>query len=126
MRLALPAAVGAVAAVAAFGGVMVLSDGDEPAPPPNGRASEPVAVGATGLAVFGRMGCGNCHRLAAANATGQIGPSLDERLTSHTARSLKAFIVSPGTGSMMPSDFAKRMSDAELDALVSFLLATRR
>jgi mono/diheme cytochrome c family protein len=78
-----------------------------------------------GLAVFTRMGCGGCHRLAAAQSSGPIGPSLDERLPSHTRGSLTAQIVSPPSYSMMPDDFGERMSDAELDALVDFLLAVR-
>ena len=72
------------------------------------------------------MGCGSCHRLAAARAEGPIGPSLDETLESHTAESLRAKIVSPGEMSLMPQDFGQRMSDDDLDALVGFLLASRR
>ncbi|MBA3264445.1 MAG: hypothetical protein H0T69_18660 [Thermoleophilaceae bacterium] len=39
------------------------------------------------------------------------------------AGSLKAKILAPGPGSVMPSDFAARMSAADLNALVNFLLA---
>jgi hypothetical protein len=42
--------------------------------------------------------------------------------------SLRAKILSPGTNeafAQMPTDFGSRMSDAELDALVAFLLGTR-
>lgn len=62
---------------------------------------------------------------AAAGSNGPIGPNLDERLGSHTAESLKAKIIAPGGTSVMPSAFAERMDDDELDALVSFLLASR-
>ena len=78
------------------------------------------------------MGCGGCHRLAAARATGPIGPDLDERLPGHTAASLRAKIVDPGATApgdafaTMPGDFGERMTDAELDALVAFLLQTAR
>jgi hypothetical protein len=34
-------------------------------------------------------------------------------------------IVSPPGGSLMPEDFGERMTDAELDELVDFLLASR-
>jgi mono/diheme cytochrome c family protein len=114
----LPLMAAALAAVVAFGTVMLLS----------GNRDEPVrAASATpGLEVFNRMGCGSCHRLAAARAEGPIGPSLDEALDSHTAASLRAKIVSPGETSMMPQDFGQRMSEADLDALVGFLLASRR
>jgi len=71
------------------------------------------------------MGCGGCHRLAAAGSNGPIGPSLDDALPHHTRDSLLAKIRDPGTGSVMPGDFARRMSPAQLRALVTFLLATR-
>jgi mono/diheme cytochrome c family protein len=78
-----------------------------------------------GLAVFTRMGCGGCHRLAAANSTGPIGPDLDERLPNHTRESLTAQILSPDPTGIMPDDFGERMTDAELTTLVDFLLAVR-
>ena len=115
----LPLLAAAVAAAVAFGAVMLLSASEETESP---RA----AGGGAGLAVFNRMGCGSCHRLAAAGSSGPIGPSLDERLESHTAASLKATILAPAPGTAMPEDFGQRMSDDELDALVSFLLASRR
>jgi hypothetical protein len=69
------------------------------------------------------MGCGSCHHLSAAGSAGDIGPDLDLKLPSHTRASLSAKILVPGVSSLMPSDFGARMSDAELDALVTFLLA---
>jgi len=75
--------------------------------------------------VFAEMGCGSCHRLAAAGSNGPIGPSLDDALPRHTRASLLAKISDPGAGSLMPGDFARRMSPAQLQALVTFLLATR-
>ena len=113
-----PLLVGALAATVVFGAVMLLSDEE-------GEKADP-AAGSAGLEVFNRMGCGSCHRLAAAGSRGPIGPSLDDRLEGHTADSLKAKIVAPGETSLMPSDFADRMTSAELDALVGFLLASRR
>jgi mono/diheme cytochrome c family protein len=114
----LPLLVAAAGAAVAFGAVMLLSSSE---------SREPVGVASStpGLEVFNRMGCGSCHRLAAAGSNGPIGPDLDGRLESHTAESLKAKIIAPGAESVMPSDFAERMDDDELDALVSFLLASR-
>lgn len=88
----------------------------------------------SGRAVFARMGCGGCHRLAAGGGDGlQIGPDLDTALAGYDAASLRAKIVDPyptGAGEnfiAMPQDFGRRMSTTELDALVAFLLsATRR
>jgi mono/diheme cytochrome c family protein len=131
-RNAVPFAAGLAAAAAAFT-VVLLTTGDDG----NGRApdSEQVAAPAPaddvpagheeGLAVFTRLGCGGCHRLAAAHSSGPVGPDLDERLPGHTRESLTAQILSPGRLSMMPDDFGERMNDEELTALVDFLLAVR-
>jgi cytochrome c oxidase subunit 2 len=71
------------------------------------------------------MGCGSCHTLAAAGSHGVIGPALDDALAHHTRASLRAKVARPGLGSVMPQDFARRMSSADLDALVDFLIAAR-
>ena len=113
--MAAPLVAGLVAAVTAF--LLLSAGGDEP----------PAASASSGRAVFVRMGCGGCHTLAAANAHGEIGPDLDARLPSHTAATLRARILDPPTSAefaQMPTDFGERMSDAELDALVAFLLAS--
>jgi cytochrome c oxidase subunit II len=120
-RAAEPLVAGLVAAAAAF--LLVLSTGGGD-PPPAASAGEPA-----GRAVFARMGCGGCHALAAANAHGEIGPDLDARLPSHTAASLRATILDPPSTpsfALMPRDFGERMSGAELDALVAYLLDAAR
>jgi cytochrome c551/c552 len=123
MRDALVA--GLVAAALAFGAVALgvgIDGGSD-----NPRAS--AAPGDdSGRAVFARMGCGSCHALAAAGSTGQMGPDLDSALEHHTRATLIAQITAPagdGGFSAMPDDFASRMSSAELDSLVDFLLAQR-
>jgi cytochrome c oxidase subunit 2 len=123
MRDALVA--GLVAAGLAFGavalGVGIDLGSDNP------RASAASEDG-SGPAVFARMGCGSCHALAAAGSTGQMGPDLDSALEHHTRATLIAQITAPagdGGFSAMPDDFASRMSSAELDSLVDFLLAQR-
>ena len=74
------------------------------------------------------MGCGSCHHLdRGRRRTGQIGPDLDTRLRRPHARLADgARSSTPAQASMMPRDFGDRMSDAELDALVDFLLARPR
>ena len=120
MRGLLPLAAGLVAAAVVFIAALALTDTrDEGAE----TASAPRHAGA---AVFARMGCGGCHHLSAAGSTGVIGPNLDFVLASHTADSLKAKITSPTPGTAMPDDFEKRMSAAELDALVGYLLQAGR
>lgn len=115
----LPLLVALLAGALAFAAVMVLSSSwrDEPAQ---------VESATTGLGVFNRLGCGSCHRLAAAGSKGSpIGPNLDQRLESHTAQSLKAKILAPGGTGAMPDDFGQRMNNDDLNALVGFLLASR-
>jgi mono/diheme cytochrome c family protein len=80
----------------------------------------------SGRAIFARMGCGSCHRLAATGSTGQIGPDLDERLPAHDRASLTTVITDSDRGGAfveMPEDFGERLNAAELNALVDFLLA---
>lgn len=134
-RLVAPPLIGGLlVATATFVVVASLTDGDDPGRPASPAKALPPAPAGTavgpGRAVFARIGCGNCHRLEAANSRGQIGPDLDERLPSHTRASLVAKIVDPssdpGVFAAMPEDYGSRMSVAELDALVSFLLAVRR
>jgi mono/diheme cytochrome c family protein len=128
-RHAVAFAAGFAAAAAAFAvALLTTDDGGNGRAPEGGQAAAraPLPEGLEGgLAVFTRMGCGGCHRLASAHSSGPIGPDLDERLANHTRESLTAVILRPPAGSLMPSDFSERMNDAELDALVDFLLAQR-
>jgi mono/diheme cytochrome c family protein len=134
-RNAVPFAAGVAAAAAAFAVVLLTTDdsGNGPAPE-TGQVAGPAPAALppdvpagheTGFAIFNRMGCGGCHRLAAANSTGPIGPDLDARLPHHTRESLRTAILTPPALAAMPDNFGERMSDAELDALVDFLLAVR-
>ncbi len=96
---------------------------------------------AEGKSVFTSAGCSSCHTLAAAGATGTIGPDLDARLRSdcasaaskpirgatlqeciHTAITKPyAFIPSGYHAGVMPSTFAQTLSSAQIQALVSYL-----
>jgi cytochrome c oxidase subunit 2 len=115
-RHGIPLAAGLAAAAAAFAVVAATRDGGgATAPAPGSHAG--------GRAVFARMGCGSCHRLAATNSDGLMGPDLDARLPDHTRESLTAQILSPSPASGMPTDFGERLSDAELEAVVGFLLS---
>jgi len=129
-------------------------------PPPNGSApgipgasSAPAASSSTpstsatataaeGKAVFtGVGGCSSCHTLAAAGATGTIGPNLDQRLRTdcQTAESKKirgatldecimtaitkpyAYLPTGFTAGIMPSTFAQTLSSTQIQGLVKFL-----
>lgn len=123
-RALIAAGIGIAVAVGTF--AALATGGDR-----NGRptAARPAAAEPhEGRAVFASMGCGGCHQLAAAGSTGRIGPDLDKALEGHDRESLVHSIVRmPRLGpSVMPDDYGSRMTDAELDRLVSFLLATSR
>jgi mono/diheme cytochrome c family protein len=126
-RVAIPLAAGIAAAVVAFVVVLVATRGGDDTP--SGRTPAAIAAGKPnplgGRLVFAQMGCGSCHTLRAAGSKGPIGPSLDDALPRHTRESVQAKIVNPGSGSIMPQDFAQRMSFADLQALIDFLLAAR-
>lgn len=83
-----------------------------PATPPQGDAGN-------GLAVFGSAGCGSCHVMQAAGASGTIGPSLDELRPSFEAT--REQVLNGGGG--MPA-FEGSLSDKEIDDVSAFV-ATR-
>jgi cytochrome c551/c552 len=133
MREALASGLGAAAlafaVVALAVGIRDGSGGEGAASPTAAQLSSAQTEHESGRAVFARMGCGNCHTLAAAGSTGEIGPNLDTALAGHTRASLIARITAPptdpGTFSVMPTNFGSRMNARELDSLVRFLLAAR-
>ncbi|MBB4663446.1 c-type cytochrome [Conexibacter arvalis] len=86
------------------------------------------AVLATGREAFDSNGCGSCHTLAAADATGSVGPDLDEVLPGRSAAFIHQSIVDPDAviapgfaAGTMPTDFGQRIPRAQLAALVTFL-----
>ena len=132
-RHAVPFAAGVAVATAAFAIIALTTDdgaertggGGEAAQRAEANPGGLAEANPGGLAVFNRMGCGGCHELAAANSSGPIAPNLDEELPGHTRESLRVAILTPPPASVMPEDFGERMSEAELEALIDFLLASR-
>jgi cytochrome c oxidase subunit 2 len=97
---------------------------------------------APGKTVFtGAAGCSGCHTLAAANATGTIGPDLDTRLKADCAllasqkvrgttlqQCIETAITKPYaylpngySSGIMPANFAQRLTPTQIQDLVSFL-----
>jgi cytochrome c oxidase subunit II len=90
--------------------------------------------GSPGLAVFQQNGCGGCHALKPAGATGTVGPDLDN-LKQEAAKanrgSLTAFIresivkpqayVAPGYQDVMPRIFGTQIPSDKLNQLVQYL-----
>jgi mono/diheme cytochrome c family protein len=73
---------------------------------------------AAGAAVFASAGCGGCHTLKAAGATGMIGPDLDQLRPSAP---LVSSVVQTGLGPM-PS-FAGKLSPSQIAAVAEYVSA---
>jgi mono/diheme cytochrome c family protein len=70
----------------------------------------------SGAVVFASAGCGNCHTLKAAGASGTIGPDLDQLRPSAATVSQ---IVRTGSGEM-PS-FSGKLSGAQIAAVATYV-----
>jgi mono/diheme cytochrome c family protein len=114
--LALPVSF-AVAVLALTVGLLVgvgLDEGSDAAP----TSPTPTAPsGVDGAQVFVSAGCGSCHALSAAGATGTVGPSLDETLL--TTEQIEE-VVAAGRGTGMPA-FSDRLEPAEIAAVAGYV-----
>jgi mono/diheme cytochrome c family protein len=72
-----------------------------------------------GKAIFASAGCNGCHTLAAANATGQVGPNLDELKPDYDAIVAQ---VENGGGGMPP--FQGQLSDDEIKNVAAFVFVS--
>lgn len=70
-----------------------------------------------GESVFASAGCGGCHRLQAANATGAVGPSLDE---AKPPLELVVERVTKGKGAM-PA-FEDRLSEQQIRDVAAYVV----
>jgi cytochrome c oxidase subunit 2 len=89
---------------------------------------------AAGRHVFETTSCVNCHAVGGTNGTGRFGPDLSHLMSrrtiaagaaENTPENLRLWIQNPDaikTGSLMP---AMKLSDAELNELVSYLETLR-
>jgi cytochrome c oxidase subunit II len=107
------------------------------------KAASSAASGAGGAAagktVFESNGCTSCHTLAAAGATGKVGPDLDKlpAYAQQAGQPLESFVrqsivdpnayVQPGfPKNVMPPTFGSSLSKSQLDALVQFLVSSSK
>jgi mono/diheme cytochrome c family protein len=126
--------------VAAYVGLVAAVPGQD-----TGNLAQGIVVAGTspaaGKQVFANNGCASCHTLAAANATGTVGPNLDTRLKSDCALPASkkirgaaldacirkaivdpyAYIPSGYTSGVMPNNFGTKLKPNEITALVNFL-----
>jgi cytochrome c oxidase subunit 2 len=92
------------------------------------------SAGPPGLAVFQQNGCGSCHTFKPANATGKVGPDLDDLKASAAKANrgpLDAFIeesivdpaayLAPGYPDAMPHIFKQQIPSDQLKQLVQYL-----
>jgi cytochrome c oxidase subunit 2 len=87
-----------------------------------------------GKHVFETTACANCHTVSGTSAAGRFGPDLTHLMSrrtiasgaaNNTADNLRLWIKNPEAikpGSLMPS---MKLSDADLDALVRYLVTLR-
>lgn len=80
-----------------------------------GSAKPPSALGNDGKAIF-QADCASCHTLAAAKATGTIGPNLDQL---KPAEAIVKHQVEVGGGAM-PA-FKGKLTDAQIAAVAKFV-----
>ncbi len=83
---------------------------------------------AAGRAAFESNGCSSCHTLAAAGATGTVGPDLDRVLPGKSTAFIRQSIVDPNaviargySPNVMPQGFGTQISAGDLSALVAYL-----
>jgi cbb3-type cytochrome c oxidase subunit III len=76
------------------------------------------SLGTNGAAIFKGAGCAGCHTLAAAGATGTVGPNLDQV----TPKPTMAIVVRQVTngGAVMPA-FKGRLSAAQIQAVAKYV-----
>jgi cytochrome c551/c552 len=101
-----------------------------------GSSSGATGDATAGKAVFASNGCGSCHTLSAAGATGTIGPDLDKEVTIDAQKDnmplaafIKQSITDPtaytATGgpwsTPMPTTFGSSLSPTQIDDLVALI-----
>ncbi len=105
------AALGTCAVIALSTGASVAQSGAAPAPAPD------AAKLSKGKDLFNNYGCGSCHSLADAGASGHVGPAFDG--DSNLSEAFVIDRVSNGQG-VMPA-FGGQMSPEEIAAVAAYI-----
>lgn len=91
---------------------------------PKQQAANP----ANGKTVFTGNGCGSCHTLKEAAASGKVGPDLDEALKGKDEAFIKQSITDPNAviaqgfqPGIMPQSYGSQLTSQQLSDLVAFL-----
>ena len=121
------------AVLIAFAALLVTGCGGEKTVEPTGPVVGTLpkvgkANPAAGKKVFADNGCGGCHTLQAAGASGQIGPDLDKVLKGKDAEFIKTSISDPNAEiapgyqpNVMPQSYGSELTSQQLNDLVAFL-----
>jgi mono/diheme cytochrome c family protein len=86
------------------------------APPPTTTTGGGKAAAPDGKQVFASAGCGSCHTLKAAGATGTVGPNLDAAKPSEA----KVETQVTNGGGVMPA-FKETLTPAQIKAVAKFV-----
>jgi mono/diheme cytochrome c family protein len=89
------------------------------------------AASANGEQLFTSIGCGSCHTMAAAGATGKVGPDLEESLApDDNTAGVEEMILHPNSEvvegyspNVMPQTYGQSLSSEEVQALAEFIVA---
>jgi mono/diheme cytochrome c family protein len=84
--------------------------------------------GADGKQLFVDSGCPSCHTLAAAGATGTVGPNLDEFAPDLSVGEIRNSIVNPDdkitqgfSAGVMPQNYGEQLSQQQIDTLANYI-----
>jgi cytochrome c oxidase subunit II len=104
-----------------------LRAGGQATPTPEAGGGGGTAAGKT-VFTAQQNGCGGCHTLKDAGATGKVGPDLDTVLKGKDETFIRESIVDPNkeiadgySANIMPPNFGQTLQPAQLDALVKYL-----
>ena len=89
-------------------------ESDTPPPPAEGGGEGDAAAGEE---VFAANGCGSCHTLEAAGASGAVGPNLDEAQPSFD---VAVDTITHGSGAMPP--FEGQLSEEQIQDVAAFVV----
>ena len=111
MRQLRPVALPALLLSLVFIGASGCGGGDK-----SSSGSEDAGAGSAGAKVFADAGCAGCHTMAAAGATGKVGPNLDELRPNQPT--VERQVENGGNG--MPS-FSSKLSPTEIKQVAGFV-----
>ena len=116
-----------------LGALLLAGCGGEEVVAPTGEVSGTLpkaaaANPANGKSVFASSGCGSCHTLKDAGASGKIGPDLDEALKGKDEAFIKTSITDPNSAiasgfqpNVMPQSYGSQLTSTQINDLVAYL-----